>query len=85
MFPLPCPTFCLPFLRHCVAIPRLGRITPNATENPVLILVPCPQGGESAFGDGVPKRLLFHPVRLPHSTDDRGCYHAGLRETWFEE
>lgn len=73
MFPLPCPTFRLPFLRRCVAIPWLGRITPNATENQILILVPCPQGGGSTFGDGVLKRHLFHPVGLPRSAGDRGC------------
>lgn len=58
---------------------------PNATENEILILVLCPQGGESTFGGGVPKRRLFHPVRLPRSTGDWGCYQAGLWETWSEE
>lgn len=85
MFLLPCPTFRLPFLRCCVAIPWLRRITPNATENQILILVPRLQGGGSAFGDRVPKRHLLHPIRLPRSTGDRGCYRAGLWETWFEE
>lgn len=80
MFPLPCPTFRLPFLRRCVAIPWLGRITPNAIENQILILVPCLQGGGSAFRDGAPKRRFFHPDRLPCSTADWGCYRVRLQD-----
>ncbi|KAK2528568.1 Mxra7 [Columba guinea] len=35
--------------RHCVAIPWLGRITPNAIENQILILVPCLQAADETF------------------------------------
>lgn len=83
MFPLPCPTSCSPFLRHCVAIPRLGRITPNATENPILILVPCLQSGGSAFGDRAPKTLS--PLHAASSqccarvVAPRDCSRSGMR------
>lgn len=80
MFPLPCPTFRLPVLRHYVAIPWLGRITPNTTENQILILMPCLQGGGSAFRRRVPKRRFFHPIRLPRSTAGWGCYRVRLQD-----
>lgn len=84
MFPLPCPTSCSPFLRHCVAILRLGRITPNATENPGLILVPCLQGGGSSFGDGAPRDTQSSACSLLAALCS-GCCRAGLRQIWFED
>lgn len=60
-----------------MAIPWLGRIMPNATENQILILGPFLQGGGSIFGYGVPKIHSVHPLRLPHSTGGWGCHHGG--------
>jgi len=82
--PSPCPPFRLPFLRCCLAIPWLGRITPNAAENRILIPAPCPQGRGSAFGDGAPRRHLLRAVGLPRSAGVgdaavRGRGRAGLR------